>query len=898
MADVLSGPSIISAGINRAHDNFGRDALYSRSSMYTAPEPNPPFVFPLQAATPDARPSEQDPTKDSKSTRRSTNRSRPQNLSISALPSFDFNPSSTGSASTLSGSLDRSPTNNTSFPSHVSGHRRNGSEFIGGDSRSGGFGLMSTSPTKGEGALPTPNNTRPPASGSKRGHAHRRSDAVSNHDISMILKPSRQPRGSSAPTTPSIPANEPDLPEFERTKSQPITTLSIQRSPGMAKHRGSASFEGPSRPRVGFSDTIEFIPRPLSTISSETSSSLSTIRANHSGTGSITSIISASTSSPPSAKTLRSALETTFEMDPSQARPKTAGPTLSTSRQEHPFREDNEALHRPSSASAADHFSTEFEFPPIDSRYRIASQSESNLPIKDAELSQTSANPENQGSDLAFQASTPPSFPASNRPRTAPEPKIMKGQKKVKFWADSILLRRTKPRDTKEEPVANQLSVPPLQNFAPGSELSLENINFDDDTSCVIQTPPADIPTPTAINTDTSVLKPPVSSPVSDSDGSTSMLDLDAELESPNRPRPEADASDAGVRCFSSARYRMHSSGVTGGFSGPGMHYHRRTESAPEMAAINHHTFGFPRLSSNPAMADVFEEEEEETNVIYGEEPPEDYIDPGLGIEIVNEDCTDFVPKAMRRRLRDSLTNDEISFDDRDHLRPSPTNSKPESMLEAFDTVEIANAEEEPRFSVVTKSSDESTVTPSLFHDPFLDRPASAPIDYCIQKPALVYTTPESSCVSSPDFSRFSSDAPRMHTANSSITDRATLSSSRTYDYGRSIHDSADDVPSLISGASTANSAHGPRLPKVISGRLDGDRPSTLPAAMPRKSRHGNSGKRSSLVSLGRLVSYGEKSKLNIEERAQPDDKEKIMKKKGNRISRLMKFWKSKEKSM
>ncbi|KAL8849042.1 MAG: hypothetical protein Q9221_005940 [Calogaya cf. arnoldii] len=50
-------------------------------------------------------------------------------------------------------------------------------------------------------------------------------------------------------------------------------------SPLLPLHRRQASLSaGHSRPRVGFSDHVEFIPRRLSTISSETLSSLSTIR--------------------------------------------------------------------------------------------------------------------------------------------------------------------------------------------------------------------------------------------------------------------------------------------------------------------------------------------------------------------------------------------------------------------------------------------------------------------------------------------------------------------------------------------------------------------------------------------------------------------------------------------
>ena len=46
-----------------------------------------------------------------------------------------------------------SPTRGRMIPPHQGGHRRNGSEFIGSDGKNGLTGLMSTSPTKGEGPV-------------------------------------------------------------------------------------------------------------------------------------------------------------------------------------------------------------------------------------------------------------------------------------------------------------------------------------------------------------------------------------------------------------------------------------------------------------------------------------------------------------------------------------------------------------------------------------------------------------------------------------------------------------------------------------------------------------------------------------------------------------------------
>ncbi|MCJ1470787.1 hypothetical protein MMC07_009434 [Pseudocyphellaria aurata] len=875
---------------------------------YSPPEPNPPFVFPMQP----------DPSDVVDSVRRGSNpdvgrgrharsSSRPQQLSLHSLPAFEFHPSASSSVTTQGGSPARSPTKMTSGPAPPSGHRRNGSGFIGGDTRSGGLGLVSTSPTAGEGTLPQPSTSRTGPPVNRRGHSHRRSGAISSHDLSMILNPPNEPRGSSAPTTPSNPSTESSFPpHIERAASQPITTTSSKRNASIPSvHRASASFEGQPRPRVEFSDTLEYIPRPLSTISSETSSSLSTIRPNHSLTGSITSIVSAGTSSPPSAKATRSALDTMFEVDLSQPRPKTASPSMRGSEQQLQLDANCTPPKRPSSSSATEHPSAEARDPhswgnftndddPSDAPHvPFNSMARDNTQIDHYSVPESS-KPQHSGQLSSTVGGRP-----SNRPRTSPEPKRAKKQIKVKSWAGSILARRPRQRDTKEKRDRRRSPTVPLRNLASESEFRLEDVNFDVDTTCVIKTPPLPEIQSSRIQTDIQSWKPRASSPVSDLDSSGSMLDLDAALGSSSLG---ADPDDAASGGFSVARRRMHSSGATGGFSGPGMHYHRRAESAPEMMAINYHAFGFPRLSSNPAMADVFEEEEEEEDhgseeegatTPHQEDDQESNLIPGLGVNVVDADSTHAAP-MLRRKHRESIAaaTEERSMPEVPLVQKCSAGSLRRAIVhEETNTVEIVHADEEPRASVVTKSSDESTITPTLSHE--IRRPASAPIDFAMSRTPHCFMTPESSsCVSSPDFNRTSFDVPRMHTASSSITDRATLSSSRTGEHGLSMRGSVDDVPSLISSASTMMSAHPPRFSSSAGTRSSDDPAPTVSAAVPRRTRYESVGKRSSLASLSRLVgsSYGEKSKLSIEERAQPDSTEKTERKKGNRMSRLMRF--------
>lgn len=879
------------------------------SRLYGAPEPNPPFVFPMQPEPSDVVDSvEQTSTPDIGRGRHARTRSRPQQLSLHSLPVFEFNPSASSSTTTQGESPARSPTKTTSVPTHPSGHRRNGSELIGGDARSGALGRINTSPTKSEGTLPPSATSRTGPPGNRRGHAHRRSGALSSQDLSMILRPATEPRGSSAPTTPSNPPTEGSFRlDIEKATSQPTTTTFSQRNPlRPTSHRASASFESQARPRVEFSDTLEYIPRPLSTISSETSSSLSTIRPNHSLTGSITSIVSGGTSSPPSAKATRSALDTMFEVELSQPRPKTASPTVGRSEQRVQLGEDSTPFKRPSSSSATENPSAEAKDPhswrnlSSDDHLPSAPRLASNPMARDVTQIDHMSAPGSAEVQRSGQRPSAVASATSSRTRTSPEPKRAKRQRKVKSWAGSILSRRPRQRDTKEKRDLHRSPTPPVRDVALESEFRLEDVNFDEDTTCVIQTPPVHDARPLRIQTDIQSWKPRESSPVPDPDSTGSMLDLDAALGLFNTPSLVADQDDAASGGFSVARRRMHSSGATGGFSGPGMHYHRRAESAPEMMAINYHAVGFPRLSSNPAMADVFEEEEEEEDDGSQKRgmPHQDIQDsnliPGLGVNIVDVDTTNAVPKLRsKNREGTAAASDERPVQDvsLEH-RCSAGSLRSEALYEEMNTVEIVDADEEPRASAVTKSSDESTITPILSNTPCVRRPASAPIDFAMSR-THCFTTPEtSSCVSSPDLNRTSFDVSRMHTANSSITDRATLSSSRTGELGPSMRGSVDDVPSLISCASTMISAHPPRFSSSAGTRSSDDPAASLPAAAPRRVRYESISKRSSLASLSRLVggSYGEKSKLSIEERAQPDSPEKKERKKGSRMSRLMRF--------
>ena len=907
--------------------SMASDIFACQPPATVTPEPLPAFVFPLQSTGTTAEDVRRQATSstemESIGSRRTGNRSRPQRISINALPPFEFHPSTVDSTSTTSGSSTHSPVKSLPIPSRVGGHRRGGSELIGGEATSTGASLMSTSPTKYEGIRQLLQDSRRGPPGSRRGHAHRRSGAISSHDVSSIIRPAVEPsspRSGSAPTTPSDPnAHRQFLPTFDRSTFQPTVTSSNSSPSRALNRRESAPSSGQPRPRVGFSDTVEFIPRPLSTISSETSSSLSTIRASHSVTGSISSIISGNSSSPPSAKKTPVIPENPMECDIQETRPKSAGAIMDSNCSIPTPTNGAEAVEGPSTATTLPGVLTSDMMAGSCRRAGrtdkalvndLAAQFSGEFPGHGTRL-EASMQIQNNIRRLRCEPDAVESLHI-NRPRSSLEPKVSKRQKKVKSWAGAILSRKTRSRSSNDEidTQENDLSVVG-STFEPSDDPSLMEIDFDNDPTCIIRNTRYINPNPVITDPPkwgTANMKPYV-----DDDPQSPVIDLDAALAAPlNTPGSSEDGDHNLQGGFSSAKRRMHSSGAVGGFMGPGMHYHRRAESAPEMASVDYVSFGLHHLASNSSMADVFEEDEEDDAVgraTQGEAVLRHVANNrelhGLGVQIVDFDGGESGSTQLNISDEYAETSNAVvqQADVNDVKNESKVLDKTSvNGINQYDTVpvEIAEASEEPRFSVVTKSSDDSNITATLPDDQLNCRPVTAPTEYSFARTSQPFEMPDTpSSFSSPGFADTSFDVPRLHTATSSITDKTTWSGSRAGGVGQGSIYSAEDVPSLTSSASTVISSYPPRHSTGAGTQSSGERSMSFSEAVPRRTRPVSAGgKRSSLASLSRLVgsSYGEKSKLSIESRAQQDDADKPDKKKGNRISRLMRFWKSKEK--
>ncbi|KAF1983959.1 hypothetical protein K402DRAFT_152924 [Aulographum hederae CBS 113979] len=901
--------------------------------------PNPDFVFPLPA------PDSSDSASRAGSQRpmssqylgppRRAHGGISQRRSVGALPSFSFNPAASGSDATPSTTSPTTPTTPPSLPDGIPttpsrnvGHRRGGSEFIGGDGRFGSVGLMSTSPTKGDGILPPPTNTLkvgPPAG--RRGHAHRRSGAISCHDLQTIMHPPEaisKARGGSAPTTPLETENK----QFFHPNNRRTLSQSSLKADGNADGTESAQ-SSPQRPvsraRVGFSERVEYI-RPLSTISSETESSMSTIRG-HSVSGSMSSVISASASSPPSARKVRTPLRTTFEDESAKPRRSSAETTSWNN-----LGDDLDLQQRPRSAVAPGSAACS----PVDAspvKYRSTKKRHSFWPEQRRSTSFPPSPLPASRSDSSLVAKRPHSpQPAqetdnsmgSPSDTSSPEEKQSRRPRKVKSWAHSLISRKSRSSFQKTKASASDVSPLPtplgsniLDDLSPFDDPSILE-HFDvDDTVDIVTSSPVHIHRP-QLNTRIASWKPRDSSP--QADALSPVIDLDAALGPFNTPGLNARSPPG--RTLASARRSMHSNILATGILG--VPEHRRTESAPELAPFEARGSAL----AGTKMADVFEEEEEEEearSALNKASPATPQS--GTGNTQVHghakQESDASVPEF-------SLTDENVSVDvglgikgsddpgeskskeaDGSHLSPAgqgtPTPSRGSSPYPRDPSpIDVVEDFEEPRASSLTKDSD-STLTPTVTAQ---DPKEPAPLmTLGLPRAHQSYMTPDtytSSSFSSPDFNRSQisfDDSQRVRTAGSSVVEEASMPAYPLGEPGPELRVSVDDVPSLTSSRSTMTSP--PHTSVLPSHRGLSDTRSSSLCSIPNaynNERRPNQ-KRSSIASLSKLMSgtFGERSKLSIEQRPQtehglPQVEKLKSNKRQNRLSKLM-FWKNKESS-
>lgn len=859
------------------------------------------------------------------------------------LPDFTFNPSGRHGSESALHNRPVSPLSPLPPPARGS-HRRGGSEFVGGHIRNGNsITVTNTSPTRPESLQVSPSPTLTPVDPSpqRRGrHAHRRSAAISSHDLSMILKPSNTPNpsaGNSAPTTPADAkdkypplaeapviepqAPEPSVPSESKPEEKPSHNDEDDAQPPSDPSGPVDVTDKPiSRARVGFSDTLEYIPRPLSLISMDTTSTMAG-RTGHSVTSSISSIISLATSTATSDRDVASprATQAGKQGDPiSDYRPSTAGAVLERTPSLHAIILDEVSSPRrrnsipllnalpptaPTSASEPSPIKT----PKRWSFFGLESLALPGSPAKPRPHSAGSAEmatktfravapcPEATPIEGAIEPCDAPPKKRSSKKKEKREKK----EKKVKLWAGAILTRKPKPSKSRSGRRRSLTPpIPPRMDLDLGVHPGEYYVNYSPDPATapmvMITAPPADadLPSPRAM---------------SDDETSYPMIDLDAALGPFNTPSTRDPAWDAAQRTGATPKRRLHSAAGLRGFSGPGMHYHRRTESAPEMPPFEGGRAGIHRFGSSSTMADVFEEDEEEDDDDEaGSSSTSEESAPDSDSRSVSDDAAtptqevDLGPKTSRDSFPSpaALTALDRKGSGASLEVPPPvsrarTNTSSSSLHEEiiFQEAPFQKAVDQGRIYETYVDSDSAAPSPRRI----LTRDSSLADVQTMNLPAPVLTplSPFSGSHSSPfpsPRSPMSFDQHRVSTAPSSVADENNFQSLLMGEPGPEVVRISVDLPSLTDSISTT----------TREMNFPGVRPRNMPFHDQRPASFTSTAfgrRRSSLASLSRLISsaHGERSKLSVEVPLEADAEKKPKVSRSRRLSKMMQFWKPKE---
>lgn len=894
----ISLPPQSQAGFPPHFDTSNQSASPDRRQHMHTPLPNPPFVFPAR-----------DP--DSANAQSET----PERRERATLPAFSFNPGSEQQSSHLSAPSLSNP--------RAGGHRRRPSEFVGTDH-------LVTPEIVGPGhkraSSMADQHLPPPGPGvgrgpGRRGHAHRRSAAISNVDLNAITKALGPNSGmASAPSTPADPNRKTTSDIPPRPVSQPGISLgrpTPPASPQLPPVPPVPPIPAVIQAEMALNNQASNAERPVSAASHGNSDSMVTIKAQQE--------VEKPTSSD------RVTPRPDYNPKP---RPKTADASLVMDFMQM---DDDSGSSIKRSHSAAGH---------------SRSRKSKSTPHLDSTLSpddiQSTDNYRpsfsDDGSDTSGDEAT-----ENLSDNKSPIKSKKKKQKRVRSWAGHILTRtkskgkgkRHAKADTKEEPPVPRTLAPrpPALTRTNSGTGSVLDVDFDNDDVVVIRTPTNPTMPPSALDpiqnnrqTDDGCSLPTQTLETSwkprsfyeqgvgphDNVLSSPIIDLDAALGPFNTPDMRPVTQGAPNNNFSVATQRMYSGGRRGEFVGPEMRYHRRTESAPAMQPFDRSALGAFRLGPTSAVEtpDVFDEEEEDAFLAASQSPKGErltantrLIDDAVfsssedDVKSIHSNATSGTSDTLTRAPTGSISSqnaglgiqqgdkhlsqeqpEQRSALEQVHNAGNPFASKPRT------PVEILKAEE-PTHKVIGPPSPD--ISPRFLA---IDkRPATSPIELLPNIPPFALQPG----VSPSDSSFPSPDAPRSIAA-SSMTDRNF--SSHSYHHLPSAeypYASVEDVPSLTSSASTMTNtlnrfSAASFFPR---GRLSTDRAASFSAAGTRRTSQANASKRSSLASLSKLVvgAHSERSKLNQEEKPPSNASDKT-KKKGRRLSRMMHFWKPKDK--
>lgn len=852
------------------------------------PLPNPPFVFPFR-----------------ESDGPNSQAEMPQRLTPPALPAFSFNP---GSEQSLQPPSVPHPRPN--------GHRRRPSEYVGGDqlvtpgSGETGHKRQESSPPAQPSAPSGPSPGRGPG---RRHHAHRRSAAVSGVDMVAISKALGTATGAgSASGTSGDRVADNGHENTSRPLSYSGGSLGRPTPPVSPQFPPDSSI--PPVPPIPAAIHIE--PAPIDDNTE------------------IGRPVSAVLHEPP-------VVQETPTTEPSDnLTPPTPGPSPNRKSKPRPKTAD---------ASLAFELMQSHNIPdmPTVKRSKSTGHSRSRKSMSTGHLTATLAN---QASDDAH--STDTSRPSlsddgsetasdvdhdenSHKKSRSKSKKLKK--KRVRSWAGSLLTRGKSKRHPKTEAKSEKIEAEtdspveskPASNrptlTRTNSEVgSVMEVDFDNDDVVVLRTPTnPEAPISTANRQE----EPPMPAPTLETAWkprsfyeqnaqvetlSSPVIDLDAALGPFNtpdmRPTPGCPSN------FSVVSQRMYSGGRRGEFVGPEMRYHRRTESAPVMQPFDRSVLNANRLGGTGTgeAPDVFDEEEEDEFLAANQSPRNGRVEKAAEApvevdttavahdeqkSVISHDSADTLTRAPQPSPKQHANGLGIRPTDEILEAKSEETSTPaegdfidsiQPMGNPFagqsrNPVEILKSEESGPKALVASSPD---VSPRFLA---VDkRPATSPHELLSSLPSFSL----SAGVSPSDSSFPSPDVPPR-----SFNDRQFSSHSYHHLPSEYPYVSVEDVPSLSSSASTMTNRFSTSFfPRT---RLSSDRAASFSATVNRRTSQANASKRSSLASLSKLVASAHpersNSKLNQEEKPPGDAPDKT-KKRHRRLSRLMQFWKPKDK--
>lgn len=744
-------------------------------------------------------------------------------------------------------------------------------------------------------SLPTPGPGVSKGGPRKRGHAHRRSGAIASVDLSAISKGfEAKPALDSAPSTPTATKREHVYNDAAvRPMSYSATSLSRPTPPSSP----------PMPPTGDLSEHTEPVP-DNSNLSAERPSTMPPLTPE-------------AMPSTQTEDTARSSVpvvnDTELPAIPKpRMRPKTADAYLAFEQNDAGVPDGVTRRQRPISSAGHSRAHKSLSSGVLDLALRKMKHTSDDFNTgsrrySDGEYSDMSADDCHD---------TPESSPTAVQ-----KEKSKRRQKKVRSWAGSILMRsKGKLHPSSKDTSADESSKPPPIITRTNSDLgSGLDVDFDDDNIVVIRTPT----NPDALQSSESAESP--TTPTLENswkprsfyeqgkqqDTQSPIIDLDAALGPFNTPemRPGPVGSS-----FSAATKRMYSGGRRGEFVGPEMRYHRRTESAPEMPPFDRGSILGSRSANNLTAddADVFYEEEEDAFLAATEQSPEHDDRPPVQPTDTNDNGSVDSKASSNTLTRHTMGYSKDPGSGGLGIRRDTTDSTQEDR-EAPETPNAVDQLQQARNPFNQPNRPVDTVKQDMWHHnppapsspdispgflPLDRRPGTSPLELGSNIPQLSLEegpSLSSSSFPSPDFTGTSSEAPRSITTPST-GDRKLSGRSFNIPVEHS-HASIEDVPSLTSSASTMTT----RMQRLSASflphtRLSNDRSASFSAGGVRRTSQGNSAKRSSFASLSKLVAGpGERSKLSYEEKPPGDASEKA-RKKGRRISRLMHFWRTKDK--